>query len=158
MPNEIQKPNYVIHLIYALSLFLSVALIITYMVWSKIQLADAAKIKAQQIAEAESDRQTKIQICLNQAKKNYTTEWAAACLDISRKIQNNIKNCITYADSVSSSMPNYNHHKSLLQENAACQTIYGTPDSNPTCALPIQTANSFNSDLSTDQNQCNNTQ
>ncbi|OGT05855.1 MAG: hypothetical protein A2103_03775 [Gammaproteobacteria bacterium GWF2_41_13] len=82
---------------------------------------------------------TKTAICLQLSSINYLNAWAIACAQQAKNIEMNLASCANLAEAQE------NYDKTIMQKPQAhalyliaiaqCKSIYGTPDSSPTCGL-----------------------
>lgn len=138
------KTKYIIHVIYASSLFLIVLAILGYLVWEKTIYTE--------------NQETKTNNCLLQATTEYNNSWAYACSKQAETVQFELNNCIEKAkhdsELIWSSASKSAVKNAYLSSVASCKSIYGEPNPAPDCMLPNTAANNLREQLQKNQDLC----
>lgn len=112
------KKNYAIHLIYAISSLLALAMILCYLVWDKHQIYIQKKNEIEQRVSLEKKHRLEILTCIRKAEKKYAENISAAC-----KVQYQQRK-VAFTNCIGEAISRVNYLKKLYASQSEMQRLY----------------------------------
>lgn len=100
-------------------------------------LPHKATIQIEQQKQEKLKNSRDLHKCLLDADKSYSDNWASNCKSDADRVGAGYQNCLNTSLSA-----------------GTCRSLWGTPDANPDCSLPMQLVNSLNDQLKTSKDEC----